>query len=119
MGKIKSLSPTKRAMIVSLFTIGKLGKKEIARRLSVSAQSVRYALDKYNSTGTFQDCKRSGRPSKLSSRDNRRLVRLVEQKRRKSLPNLRDELSFGGRTLVHRSTISRRLKRLGFMTRVA
>lgn len=113
MGRKRSLSPTKRAMIFTLFNVAKLSKHEISRRLSIDRTTVRRTIDRYTQTGSFLDRNRSGRPSKLKIRDDRRLLRLVEQNRRKSIPELRDDLSSGGATLVHRSTISRRLNKLG------
>ena len=123
MGKVKSISPTKTARIVSLFNDSKMAKKEIARLLEVSPSTVRYTIKKYEdsrgSSASFQDAPRTGRPSKLTDQSVRRLVRLVEEDRRKPARIQRDELSVDGGPRVHVSTIKRALKNAGLHGRVA
>jgi len=111
MGKKKSLSPTKRAKIVTMFEVSKLPKKEIARRLEIDPSTVRYTLKKYYDSGgssaSFKDSPKSGAPRKLDLRSIRRLIRLVEEDRRKTARMLRDELALGGGPSVSVTTIKR------------
>uniref|UniRef100_A0A915J8B4 Uncharacterized protein n=1 Tax=Romanomermis culicivorax TaxID=13658 RepID=A0A915J8B4_ROMCU len=73
MTKGKGLSPTKRVKIVMLFNELKLSEREIARHLQVEEKAVRNAIRKFeNSHGSsawFRDAKKSGRPKKLTIRD--------------------------------------------------
>ncbi len=69
MGKKKSLSPTKRARIVTLFKDAKLSKCAIARRENVGEATVYDTIKRYEATGSYRDAHRSGRPKKLSNRD--------------------------------------------------
>lgn len=123
MGRNKSISPTKRAKIVSLFKDAKMDKSKIARLENVSRRAVNNALTKFeNGNGasmSFRDAPRSGRSCKLDDRSVRRLVRLVEEDRRKPARILREEISSGGGPSVHVSTIKRRLKEEGLVARVA
>ena len=123
MPKGKGLSPMKRAKIVSMFNDAKLPKKEIARRLGLDSKAVRNALKKFDegggSSASLRDAPRSRRPPKLDDRSTRRLVRLVEQNRKKSARLLRDELSVDGGPKVSVSTIKLALKKAGLPARVA
>ena len=123
MGKRKSISPTKRAQIVSLFKDTKLAKREIARRLKISETAVRNAISKFEngdgSSASFRDAPRSGRPIKLDERSVRRLVRIVEQDRRKPARIIRDELSVNAGPRVSVTTIKRNLHKVGLYGRVA
>jgi|SRR6185437_14863059 len=71
MGKVKSISPTKTARIVSLFNDSKMPKKEIAQLLEVSPSTVRYTIKTYKdsrgSSASFRDAPRTGRPSKFQA----------------------------------------------------
>lgn len=60
MGKRRSLSPTKRARIVSLFQDAKLAKREIARRENIHERTVRRTLSNFEATGSYRDARRSG-----------------------------------------------------------
>ena len=119
MGRKKSLSPTKRAKIVTLFNDAKLSKKAIARRENIDPKTVHRCLVKFESTGSYRDAPRSGRPAKLTIRDKRKLIRILEIDRRRSSAQLRDDLAIGGGTSVNSSTIRRFLLRMGFRGRVA
>ena len=95
MGKKKSLSPTKRAKIITLFNDAKLCKREIARRQNVAESTVRLTIWKYYAAGLYRDARRSGQPLKLIVRDRRWILRAVESNRRLSSSELRNQMAIG------------------------
>lgn len=108
MGKGKNLSPTKRAQILAYSRSGR-SQRDIAALLGVSKTSVQQALAKFDSSGSFKDARRSGRPRKTTIQDDRIVRRLVKAFPKISAHAICSELKNAG-VNVHRSTVSRRLK---------
>lgn len=119
MGKSPSILPVIRSKIVSMFNDAKLSQVVIARRLNISRHAVQNALNKHKQFDSFTDLPRSGRPSKLSTRDLRDLKRCSLKNRRLTAPDLQGELSIGGGPSVSRRTIGRHLCHMGLYGRIA
>src|SRR5262245_48387494 len=107
MGRNKHLSPTKRARIVTLFKDAKLLKSEISKHENIPRQTVQDTITKFEATRSYRDAPRSGRPTKLSKLDRRRILRMVEQNRCLSSSEIRDQLDIGRNVSIHASAIRR------------
>ena len=80
-----------RAQTIALHQFG-MNVSKISKQLNVSRKYVMNAIERYNKYGEFKDLKRSGRPKKLSYRDERHLRRLVKGKNRLSTAKLKADL---------------------------
>lgn len=119
MFKSKHLSPTERAKIWTMFKDAHMSKSEISKKLNIPRSTIRHTIKKFETgDGTskaFRDAPRKGRPKKVDKRTGRRIIRTLEQNRRKTARELRDELNLS----ISVSTIKLFLKNAGFIGRVA
>lgn len=112
MGK-KAIEPYIRAQAVALYQSG-LNMNKVSKHLKVSRTCVRNAIMKFENQGKFVDSKRSGRPKKISERDERELKRLVQGDNRLSVAKITKDLNIGLAKPVSKETIRRYLKKLGY-----
>ena len=111
------LTDRQKGMIEAWYGEG-ISKREIARRLGISDNTVRSNLKKLEERGSMANLPKSGRPRSTSARDDRFLVRTCCRNRFLTAPELRMELARTG-VDVHHSTVSRRLAAAGYNGRVA
>ena len=91
----------------------------IAKRLNCSRASVQKLVKKYNETGDVVNKKKSGRPKKLSLRDEQFLKITELQNRKKLSAELVQDLKRATETLVHASNMRRSLIKSGLKGCVA
>ncbi|KAL2200036.1 hypothetical protein P885DRAFT_58225 [Corynascus similis CBS 632.67] len=80
------LSPLARAAIAGAVAAG-ASQSAVARAFGVDRRAVQRTLQRFESSGTFEDRPRSGRPEVLTDRDKRHIVQVA--KREPSLTTLR------------------------------
>jgi DNA-directed RNA polymerase I, II, and III subunit RPABC1 len=110
MGKIKDLSPRKIGQIEVLLNNSELKQKDIAKKLSVSSQTVsniKRKLDKGLSLDSARAGK-CGRKRKTTPRMDRRIKQMAIKDRRTSCTKIRTEMLADGID-VSRITVNRRL----------
>lgn len=113
MVKVRELSAVERAKILTLRKTG-MKLKDIALALKCSISTVNYTLKKYNSSNETEDKRLHtafgrGRKKILNNRNEKYLKIIAIRVRRKSVPQLTNELSIGiGRKFLE-STIRRTL----------
>lgn len=102
-----------RSKIISLHKKGE-GYKKISKALLVSQNTVAKVVQKFKRDGnTIISVGRPGRPRKLTPRQERHLMRKVEENRHKSSLQLAQELESQTGVTVSRHTIRRTLQRNG------
>lgn len=109
----KAIGPLIRPQAVALYQSG-LNMNKISKQLNVSRCCVRNAIMKFENQGKFVDSERSGRPKKISERDERELKRLVRGDNRLSGAQITRDLNVGLAKPVSQETIRRYLKKLGY-----
>uniref|UniRef100_A0A673XKP2 Tc1-like transposase DDE domain-containing protein n=1 Tax=Salmo trutta TaxID=8032 RepID=A0A673XKP2_SALTR len=107
MGASKQLSNDLKTKIVQHYGLEE-GYKKLSQRCKLSVSTVRNIVRKWKTTGTVLVKARSGRPSKISERQRRRMVRTVKNSPQTTSKDLQHHLAADGVT-VHRSTIQRTL----------
>lgn len=107
MGASKQLSNDLKTKIVQRYGLEE-GYKKLSQRCKLSVSTVRNIVWKWKTTGTVLVKARSGRPSKISERQRRRMVRTVKNSPQTTSKNLQHHLAADGVT-VHHSTIQRTL----------
>ena len=112
MGK-KAVSAYTRAQAVALHQSG-MNMCKISKQLNVSSKCVMNAIERYNKYGEFKDLKQSGRPKKLSHRDERHLRRLVKGKNRLSAAKIMADLNSSLLKPVTKRTVRNYLTKLYF-----
>ena len=76
-GPKKEHSPHKRGRIVALYRAG-LSAREVAAQEGISHRAVYGIVSRYDKQVKGRSNPRSGRPPKLSDRDRRHIMRLIE-----------------------------------------
>src|SRR2546430_12281634 len=74
MTKTRELSLAERHHVIGMFR-AKMKKVAIAKEMGLGESTVRYVISKWLKSETVNSTPRSGRPSQLSERNARRLVR--------------------------------------------
>ena len=93
--------------------------REISRQLNVNVRTI-YGIRKWQEeTGSVADKQRSGRPTKMTVRQDRALVRLSLSDRRLTSPQLRQKVETDLGVTVCASTIRKRLNTAGLRGWVA
>ena len=87
--------------------------------ITVSLGNISKLMNKYKATHLVKNRKRSGRPCKTSSMENYSLYRLAVANRHDELKILTNKFNNKVAHRVSRSTVSRRLQKLGFKRRPA
>lgn len=118
MAKTKEISTEKRAQIVILHETGR-SHREIARIIGVSKTGVATTLNRYAETNAFSDRKRSGRPKKTTSSDDRHILMLCKRDRFKTAPAIAAEVKDSLSQPISANTVKRRLIAHGYHGRVA
>ena len=116
--KMTKISIATRHRVVILHEQGH-SQAEIARQTGVSRCGVQAILKKQQKTGKVEDRKRSGRPRKLTKKDETYLKITSLRNRRKTSLDLAAELAQTSGKQVHSSTVRRSLIRNGLNGRVA
>lgn len=112
MGKKKSLCTELRQLILQGKQNG-ASNRQLGRQFGCSEKAVRDLLKRVAETGTIQDRPRSGRPSKVSVRQQRTLARSCVRDRRKTAQDHKLELRKFGGPDVSLTTVRRILRRYG------
>ena len=118
MGRTSELSPTKRARIISMKTLG-VKDRAISAELKIAPSTVSKTWKRHLELGHFEARKRSGRPKKTTERLDKLIVRSSLKQRRKTVPDLRAELQTNSNVVVSNSTVRRRLTKAGLTGRIA
>ncbi|XP_077989913.1 uncharacterized protein LOC144444373 [Glandiceps talaboti] len=74
------LSDFQKGQIITLHEDG-YSNREVARILDISERSIRYNLEKFQTSGTMVNKPRSGRPRVTTEKEDRLLVRYSLEKR--------------------------------------
>lgn len=112
------LSPTKRGYILGLLDSG-MKQEEIARRIGCHRNTISYTRRRLNQHGTRYTLPRPGRPSKINSRMERRVLLALKKYRWIDFKTLSRTLSSQGslisfymvRTIAYKHKIHRRIAR--------
>ena len=92
MVKTKELSLDLCSKIINLHINNKSGRKRISKLLNLSISTVCNILTKFNRFGTIKNFPRNGRPSKISPRNARSIVRMAQDDPKLSVQELNDSL---------------------------
>ncbi|KAM4722281.1 uncharacterized protein WCC33_008517 isoform 1-T3 [Rhinophrynus dorsalis] len=111
------LSTETRHKVVILRQQG-LSQSEISRQTGVSRCAVQALLKKHKETDDLEDRRRSGRPRKLSAADEIHVMLVSLRNQKISIRAITSELAENNGTLVHPSTVRRRLVRSGLRGRL-
>ncbi|XP_063814062.1 zinc finger protein 420-like isoform X2 [Pseudophryne corroboree] len=106
------LSTATRHKVVILHQQG-LSQAKISKQTGVSRCAVQALLKKHKETGNVEDCRRSGRPRKLSASDERHIILTSLRNWKMSSSAISSELAETSGTQVHPSTVRRSLARSG------
>lgn len=117
MGKGKEISMEIRKLIIKLY-LEKKSLREIGRIVGKTHSSVQNIINFHNSNGNVQKKPRSGRPKKISEREERYILNAIKADPKKSAPKIRDELLQGTATSVNPQTIRNVLHKAGYNGRV-
>lgn len=118
MPKSRELTEGERAQIVLLSSQNK-SVSNIAKTMKCSRGAVRYTVQRYKDSGSYQNKPRSGRKRVTTARDDRILERMVLRNRTKSSKELSSELLESNRVSVSARTVRRRLVSAGLRARKA
>lgn len=106
------LSENKRAIIIHLHKNGK-SQREISRETSCSRNGVQVTIKRWLEEGTLKERDGRGRKKRVTSRVERRLVRLSMANRHLTSPELSRELELSTGTKLASSTVRRVLRENG------
>jgi transposase len=115
--KRRELSEQERNEIIGAWKCG-VPIPTIINTLKFKKPTVYKVINTYKKTGEKKPPPRPGRPSKLTKRDTRHLVRLLKTNRKASLNNLTNEFIESTSTNVCSRTVQRYLHEEGFYGRV-
>ena len=109
----KVVSAYTRAQAVALHQSG-MNVSKISKQLNVSRKCLMNAIERYNKYSEFKDLERSGRPKKLSHRNERHLRRLVKGENQPSVAKVTADLNSSLLKPVTKRTVCNYLTKLGF-----
>ena len=112
----KEIQEQMRNKIVDMYQSGK-GYKAISKALGLQQTTVRAIIHKWRKLGTVVNLPRSGRPTKITPRAQRRLIQEVIEEPRTTSKELQASLA-SIKVSVHDSTIRKRLGKNGIHGRV-
>jgi transposase len=92
--------------------------REIANLVSISKSAVGRIRQKLEDTGDYRAAPRSGRPRKVSARDERAIARIVFSGRADNAVEAAQEFNDASDSPVSANTVRRSLRRQGFEARV-
>lgn len=114
----KELSTETRAQIVAYHKIGK-SNREIAKLLKLPRRTVDYNVQKYESSGSVSNKKRTGRPKTTTPAEDLRIIITSKRDRRKTAPEIAAEVNVSRQKPVSVTTVKRRLRQAGLYGRIA
>src|SRR5271167_1449717 len=114
MAKTRELSLPERNQIIGMFRAN-MKKVAIAKEMGLGESTVRYVISKWLKSESVNSVPRSGRPSKLSERDARRLIKTSKKHRKATLNEIGDLLDAD----VSTRTLQRKLLVSGIRSRLA
>ena len=117
MARNKYISPETRQSILVLRNEG-YSMREIAKKLKISYKAVSYSLHRKAQTGSNQNRKRSGRPRCTTEQEDKYIRVSSLRNRRLTSPQLAASLNSTRKTPVSTSTVKRRLRDAGLLSRV-
>ena len=109
MNKRKEVPLSVRKIIVDLYTSGST-YGTISNRFNVPKSTVQYIVKRFREKGTLMNKRRSGRPTKISARTGRRLLKMVKENPRTKRSELQLLLEQSG-TSVSKCTVTNFLHR--------
>ncbi len=112
----KEIQEQMRKKVIEIYQSGK-GYKAISKPLGLQRTTVRAIIHKWRKHGTVVNLPRSGRPTKITPRAQRRLIQEVTKDPTTTSKELQASLS-SVRVSVHDSTIRKRLGKNGLHGRV-
>lgn len=112
MGKSKELSEDIKRLIIESHKCGN-GYNKISKQFGLQKGTIQKIVKKWKTQKSVANVKRSGRPSKISPRMKRNLLRDVEKNPRLTSKDLQQSLSSAG-VNVHSSTIRRTMAQNGY-----
>ena len=104
----------KRLTILHFWNNGERSPTKISRITKIPLGTVKYNISKIKQQGTTKDRSRSGRPRKLTVKDNKALGQWIRRNNEITTKELVEKLLQSGNVDVSRWTIQRQLKRLGY-----
>lgn len=90
------------------------GYRSISKTMGISRSTVRSIIRKWKTLGTVMNLPRSGRPTKISARAERKIIKEITKKPDITVKELQASLALA-KVKVHVSTITRTLGRLGYV----
>lgn len=114
--QMPKISVNKREQVICLHTGGS-SQRKIANQLKIAQTSVSYLIKKHKAGIGMDDTPRTGRPKKLTARQERRLIIESKKCNDKTANELRKEV--GLENIVSTSTVKRCLRKNGLFGRVA
>lgn len=115
---LHNTSNEKRQMVIYLREKGK-SVREIMSTLQMTKPTVYRILQQYKDENSIDSMKPPGRPSKLSERDERFIVRCVAENPKVSAPKITTALCKMSEKKISSQTIRRVLKKTGYNSRTA
>ncbi len=112
----KEIQEQMRKKVIEIYQSGK-GYKAISKPLGLQRTTVRAIIHKWRKHGTVVNLPRSGRPTKITPRAQRRLIQEVTKDPKTTSKELQASLA-SVKVSVHDSTIRKRLGRNGLHGRV-
>src|SRR5438132_10377260 len=119
MPRAGELSDLERGMIVGLHLGKKHTYQEIAAIVNRSKGAIQGVIERYMDERVITTTQRSGRPTKLSKRDEQQLLREVKKDRSITLETLTEAFNKSLNNSVRSRTVQRTLHNYGFYSRVA
>lgn len=116
--KTKEISADERNIILKLRKEGKT-YREIGQIVGRSHSSVQYVVESFNSTGSILSKSRSGRPRKLTEREERTILQAVKRNPRITASKISENIKNSFDKDVHEDTVRKIIKRNGYRSHVA
>lgn len=114
MPKRQELTDFERGEIIGLFKANKFSYKDIAEILDHPKSTVGDVIKKYNEEGLTTTKKRSGKPKKLTNRDERSLVKIIKENRGNTLEEVTEKFNTAMKISVSNRTVQRTLHKMGY-----
>jgi transposase len=115
--KMEMTRQEKRAQVAALKNQG-VSNQEIAVATGLSVSGIQKINRTVKQTNSFKDRPRSGRPRKLSDRNNRTIVRMLKKKETQTATTISKALKSSHNIEVSRFTVARALKSHGYACRI-
>lgn len=115
--KMQMTRQEKRAQVFALKNQG-VSNQDIAAETGLSVSGIQKINRTVKQTNSFKDRPRSGRPPKLSDRNNRTIVRMLKKKETQTATSISKALKTSHNIQVSRKTVARSLKLSGYACRI-